>query len=67
MNYKFQVGELVKVNHTGDLGLVTGIPVPYVDGLGCDGKVTRYTVLIQGVACKLPADSLTKVSESNEL
>lgn len=63
MKYKFQVGELVKVNHTGDLGLVTGIPVPYVDGLGCDGKVTRYTVLIQGVACKLPGYNLTKVGE----
>lgn len=60
MKYKFKVGELVRVNRTGDLGLVTGIPVPY-------GNVTRYTVLIQGVACTLAGHTLTKVSENNEV
>ncbi len=66
MKYKFQVGDLVKVNHTGDLALVTGIPLPYVERVS-RREVTRYTVLIQGVACTLAGHTLTKVSENNEV
>lgn len=58
MNYKFEVGELVKVDHTGDLGLVTGlVPGPVTPA------ITRYTVLIQGVTCKLHGYTLRKAGE----
>ncbi len=59
MNYKFQVGDLVRLERTGDIGLVTGLvpgPVP-------SHRHTRYTVLIQGVTCKLYGYNLTKVGE----
>ena len=58
MKYKFKAGDLVEAN--GSLGLVTGLAP-------CQVKVStedfRYTVLIQGVTCNLPAYTLTKVNK----
>ena len=67
MKYKFKVGELVEAN--GSLGLVTGL-APGPDPSNFSGgrpDDARYTVLIQGVTCNLPGDTLTKVSESNDV
>ena len=58
MNKKFQAGELVKVDHTGDLGLVTGLVREFETKAG-----SRYTVLIQGVTCKLHGYTLRKAGE----
>ena len=63
MKYKFKVGDLVEAN--GSLGLVTGLapgPDPSNFSGGRPGD-TRYTVLIQGVTCNLPAHTLTKVNK----
>ena len=67
MKYKFKAGDLVEAN--GSLGLVTGLaPGPDPSNFsGARPDDARYTVLIQGVTCNLPAHTLTKAGESNEL
>ena len=61
MKYKFKAGDLVEVN--GSLGLVTGIAAGEIR----THRDFRYTVLIQGVTCILRGETLTKVSESNDV
>ena len=63
MNYKFQVGDLVRVRPdggTGYLGLVTDRPHR-------QDELFWYKILVQGYTVHCPEHELTKVSENNEL
>ena len=66
MKYQFKVGELVKVNHTGDLGLVTARSVSHGDGahrLQQAIKLPAYAILIGGNLVHVLEHELRKVGE----
>ena len=58
MNYKFQVGELVRVR-PNDIGLVTARSDSF--------HLPKYTILIGGITITAWEAALTKAGESNEL
>ena len=66
MKYRFQVGDLVEVQKSGKIGLVTVRSL--VPGGIITGRTDKYTILIGGTPWgEVYGHELTKVSESNEL
>lgn len=69
MNFKFRIGDLVKVKDSGDLALVTGI-LPQSQGYAAwqrAADIVMYTILIGGIPTTLWGYEMTKISENNAL